>query len=214
MITVGGFFAYRISRVSPPRIVTSSSLTILMTCCAGLRAPETSDPRARSFTAAMNALTTGSATSASSRATRISRAVESMSASESLPLPRREVKTLSSRSLKVSNIGPQHVGGGSPRLIGGPKCGEDVVLDPAAQGGVSDLGLPRPDDVEGIYDVGAECRDVRRSYVETAAIERRGDAVQDPEGIWCPHLDDRRALRCVIDEANRWCSDRQRRPTE
>src|SRR4051794_19693504 len=213
MITVGGFFAYRISRVSPPRIVTSSSLTILMTCCAGLRAPETSDPRARSFTAAMNALTTGSATSASSRATRISRAVASMSASESLPLPRREVKTLSSRSLRVSNIGPQHVGGGSPRLIGGPKCGEDVVLDLAAQGGVGDLEPTWPEHVEGIDDVGAECRDVRGSYVEPAVVERSRDAVQDPQGVRCPHLDDRGALRGVIDESNGWCSHRQRRPT-
>src|SRR4051794_32073724 len=90
-----------------------------MTCWAGFSAPDTSAPRARSLTAPMNAFTTGSATSASSSATRISRAVASMSASDSLPLPRRDVKTLSRRSERVSNIGPRYVGGGRPRLVGG-----------------------------------------------------------------------------------------------
>ena len=37
----------------------SSSLTILMTCCAGFSAWETSSPRARSLIAAMNVRTTG-----------------------------------------------------------------------------------------------------------------------------------------------------------
>ena len=64
----------------------SSSLTILMTCWAGFRAPETSSPLARSLTRSMNCLTTGSATSASSRAMRISRAVASISAAVSRPL--------------------------------------------------------------------------------------------------------------------------------
>ena len=45
MITVGGFLANRSRRVSPPRIATSSSLTILMTCWAGLSASETSAPQ-------------------------------------------------------------------------------------------------------------------------------------------------------------------------
>ena len=85
MITVGGFLANRSRRVSPPRIVTSSSCTILMTCCAGFSACETSAPAARSLTRAMNCRTTGSATSASSRAMRISRAVASMSAGTAAP---------------------------------------------------------------------------------------------------------------------------------
>ena len=93
MITVGGFLANRSRRVSPPRIWTSSSFTILMTCCAGFSACETSAPAARSLTRAMNCRTTGSATSASSRAMRISRAVASMSAWDSRPLPRSEEKT-------------------------------------------------------------------------------------------------------------------------
>ena len=45
MITVGGFLAKRSRRVSPPRMPTSSSLTILMTCWAGFSAWETSAPQ-------------------------------------------------------------------------------------------------------------------------------------------------------------------------
>jgi len=52
--------------VSPPRMVISSSLTILTTCWAGLSAPETSAPLARSLMRATNARTTCSETSASS----------------------------------------------------------------------------------------------------------------------------------------------------
>ena len=85
MITVGPVFANRSRRVSPPRIATSSSLTILTICCAGFSAWLTSSPRARSLTAPTKSLTTGSATSASSSAIRISRAVASMSASDSRP---------------------------------------------------------------------------------------------------------------------------------
>ncbi len=77
-----------------------------MTCWAGLSARETSSPRARSLIAPTNALTTGSATSASSSAMRISRAVASMSASERRPLPRSVVKTAESRSERVSNTRP------------------------------------------------------------------------------------------------------------
>ncbi len=103
MMTVGGFLANLSRRVSPPRICTSSSLTILTTCWAGLSAWETSAPRARSLTWDTKSLTTGSATSASRRAMRISRQVASMSASDSLPLDFREEKTDVSRSESVSN---------------------------------------------------------------------------------------------------------------
>src|SRR5204863_156435 len=50
MITVGGVLANLSRRVSPPRIPTSSSSTILMICCAGLTAWCTSAPCARSRT--------------------------------------------------------------------------------------------------------------------------------------------------------------------
>ncbi len=105
MITVGGVLANSSRRVSPPRMMTSSSLTILMTCWAGFSACETSAPLARSLTPLMKLRTTGSATSASRRAMRISRAVASMSASDSRPLPRRFVRTEVSRSERVSNTG-------------------------------------------------------------------------------------------------------------
>ena len=103
MMTVGGFFANRSRRVSPPRIATSSSLTILTICWAGFSAWLTSAPRARSLTAATNSLTTGRATSASSSAIRISRAVASMSASDSRPLPRRFLNVSARRSESVAN---------------------------------------------------------------------------------------------------------------
>ena len=103
MITVGGLLANRTRRVSPPRMLMSSSLTILTTCWAGLSAWDTSAPPARSLICAMKSLTTGNATSASSSAMRISRAVALMSASDSLPLLRSEEKTVVSRSESVSN---------------------------------------------------------------------------------------------------------------
>ena len=103
MITVGGTLAKRSRRVSPPRIVTSSSLTILMTCWAGFSAAATSSPDARSLTWAMKVRTTGSATSASSSAILISRQVASMSAADSRPCPRSAEKTWVSRSERVSN---------------------------------------------------------------------------------------------------------------
>src|ERR1700754_2903933 len=92
----------------------SSSWTILMICWAGLSACETSAPRARSFRLKMKDLTTGSATSASSSARRISRAVASMSASVSLPLPRSLVKIPDRRSLRLSNTVRWSLGRSSP----------------------------------------------------------------------------------------------------
>ena len=112
MITVGGTLANRSLRASPPRIAMSSSWTILMTCWAGLSAAETSSDDARSLTRAMNSRTTGRATSASSRAMRISRAVASMSAADSRPRPRSVEKTWVSRSERVSNTHPRLSGHG------------------------------------------------------------------------------------------------------
>ncbi len=90
----------------------SSSWTILMTCWAGFSASDTSADEARSLTRAVNSLTTGRATSASSSAMRISRRVASMSASDSLPRPRSEEKTWVSRSERVSNTRPRLSGAG------------------------------------------------------------------------------------------------------
>ena len=79
----------------------SSSLTILTTCWAGLSAPETSAPLARSLMRPMKVRTTGSDTSASSSARRISRAVASISASVSRPLPRRPDSAPVNRSERI-----------------------------------------------------------------------------------------------------------------
>ena len=57
----------------------------------------------------MKPRTTGSATSASSSAMRISRAVASMSASESRPLPRRLARAPQRRSERVSNTCPAYL---------------------------------------------------------------------------------------------------------
>src|SRR5690606_14007337 len=105
MMTVGGRLAKRRSRAWPPRISTSSELTILTTCWPGLRAPETSAPSARSRTAAVNSRTTGRATSASRRARRISETVVVMSCSDSRPLPRRLRKVAVRRSERLANKG-------------------------------------------------------------------------------------------------------------
>src|SRR5690625_514886 len=102
-MTVGGFLAKLILRVSPPRISSSSPWTIVTTCWPGFRASETSSPSARSLIWEINCRTAGTATSASSSARRISRAVASISASVSLPLPRRFLKVEDRRSVKVLN---------------------------------------------------------------------------------------------------------------
>ena len=90
-------------RALPPRISMSSSWTILTTCCPGLRAPDTSAPTARSRIRSVKVVTTDSATSASRRARRISRTVPSISASVSLPFPRRLRKVAVSRSDRLAN---------------------------------------------------------------------------------------------------------------
>ena len=51
-MTVGPDLAKVSRAVSPPRTATSSSWTILTTCCAGFSAPDTSDESARSLTVA------------------------------------------------------------------------------------------------------------------------------------------------------------------
>ena len=104
MMTVGGFFANCSRRCSPPRMATSSSLTICTTCCAGFSALLTSSPSARSRTCAVNCLTTSSETSASSRARRISRTVPSTSAADSLPLVRRFLKVSARRSDRFPKV--------------------------------------------------------------------------------------------------------------
>src|SRR5690606_15876782 len=202
MITVGGVLARRIRRVSPPRMLMSSSLTILTTCCAGFSACETSAPRARSLTCAMKSLTTGSATSASSSAIRISRAVALMSASESLPLLRSDEKTVVNRSESVSNTcldRPWKAFGIAYQRIGSPtgpypsRGAHSAPAGPAGAGGGSaergeDLG---PDGVEVVG--GAEGAAVLVHDVEDVdglGSQRIDAGGADPQAARAEHLPD------------------------
>ena len=85
-MTVGGCEANFSLAVSLPRISTSSSWTILMTCSAGESAVRTSWPMALARMCSMSSLTTLKLTSASSSARRISRSASSMFSSVSTPV--------------------------------------------------------------------------------------------------------------------------------
>src|SRR5882762_6957533 len=87
-----------------------------MTCWEGESAASTSSPMAFSLTASMSCLTTLKLTSASSSATRISRRATSMFSAESLPSPRRFLKTRCSLSDKLSNMaGSRYLGFGEDK---------------------------------------------------------------------------------------------------
>ena len=104
MITAGGVTARSSSAVSAPSVSTRASWTILTTIWPGVTERSTSWPTAFSVTWSTKSRATGSATSASSRATRTSRIAARTSASLSAPRPRSRSNTLPSRSLNVSNI--------------------------------------------------------------------------------------------------------------
>ena len=70
---------------SAPRVSTSTSWTILITCWPGVTERITFSPTARGRTLSMNSFTTGSATSASIRAVRTSARAASTSASVRAP---------------------------------------------------------------------------------------------------------------------------------
>ena len=88
---------------SLPMRAVSSSLTILMTICAGERLSSTSAPVARSVTLRTKSLTTLKFTSASSSASLTSRMASFTSASVSRPLPRRRLNASVSLSDRDSN---------------------------------------------------------------------------------------------------------------
>src|ERR1700730_1867964 len=75
-----------------------------MTCWEGERAASTSSPMALTLMFSMSCLTTLKLTSASSSAMRISRRALSMFSAESLPSPRRFLKTRCSFSDRLSNM--------------------------------------------------------------------------------------------------------------
>src|ERR1019366_6747264 len=75
-----------------------------MTCCEGESAVSTSSPMALALMFSTSCLTTRKLTSASSSAMRISRSAASMFSADSLPSPRRFLKTRCSFSERLSNI--------------------------------------------------------------------------------------------------------------
>ena len=81
----------------------SSSWTILTICWPGMRLSKTSEPTARSVTVFIKSRTTLKLTSASSRASFISRMPSLTSASVSLPLLRNFLKAAFILSTKLSN---------------------------------------------------------------------------------------------------------------
>ena len=101
-----GGAAFRLSGTapSPPSSSIITSLTILTICWPGVTEVSTSEPSARSRTLAMKSRTTGSATSASSKATRTSLSASPMSVSDRAPRWRRRSKTPESLSDRASNI--------------------------------------------------------------------------------------------------------------
>ena len=92
-----------ISVFSEPISFTSSSFTIFITCCPGVSELSTSVPTARSCISFINCLTILKFTSASNKANLTSFRAAFTSASESLPLPLRFLKTFCSFSDKLSN---------------------------------------------------------------------------------------------------------------
>src|SRR6478735_5885604 len=168
--TLGGFDDVVSLPVVPPRVCTSSSLTILMTCCAGERLFATSAPWARSLTRRMKLGATRTLTSASSSATRSSRQTSLISLSVSFPRLLSLVKMPSKRSASVSNMGPFRLARGrhcfwcrSPvseavhRRQNGRLC--------IQEGGDEGLGfelhevggaLPHPDELHGDAELGLD----------------------------------------------------------
>src|SRR6266853_5179906 len=89
---------------APPMSCTSSVCRMPMNACPGVRLVSTSAPSALALTDSMNAFTTGSATSASSSATRASRSVAATFSSVMRPRPRRFSMVRARRAVRWSNM--------------------------------------------------------------------------------------------------------------
>ena len=87
-----------------PMIASSSCWTILTNCCPGERLLETSWPTARSRTRSTKSLTTGKATSASSKARRTSRRVSLMLSSVRRAWPVIDLSVCDRRLERLSNM--------------------------------------------------------------------------------------------------------------
>src|SRR5580700_12187128 len=169
--TVGGCEANFMRAVSLPRISTSSSRTILMTCSPGDSAVSTSWPTALARIWSMSCFTTLKLTSASSSARRISRSASSMFSSVSLACPRRLLNARCSFSCKFSNIGvSQHF---NSRSAGLRYRQAECCATPRSQ--LSDFrsyhleSLPRP----CVLDAAHAADQVKRIAVELAIFHVR-----------------------------------------
>ena len=138
MITAGGLTLRSSSAVSEPSVSTSASWTILTTICPGVTERSTSWPTAFSVTWSTKSRATGSATSASSKATRTSRIAERTSASLSAPRPRSLSNTLPSRSLNVSNI---QISSRCPASMMGMRKTQNTPADETSSAGVHPWAL-------------------------------------------------------------------------
>ncbi len=103
-MTLGGCDEVRKRAVSRPRILMSSSWTILTICSSGESAVATWEPSARVRMWSTTSVTTAKLTSDSMRARRISRRASAMFSSVMVPWPRRVLKERWSLSLRVSNM--------------------------------------------------------------------------------------------------------------
>src|SRR6266853_5561543 len=102
--TTGGWARSFQGAPDPPMSCTSSVCRIPMNACPGVRLASTSAPSALALTDSMNAFTTGSATSASSSATRASRSVAATFSSVMRPRPRRFSMVRARRAVSWSNM--------------------------------------------------------------------------------------------------------------
>ncbi len=167
----------------------------------------------------MNVRTTGRATSASSSAMRISRAVASMSASDRRPLPRRFLKVAARRSERVSNtalVGPQGSGAvGLPSRVSGLASNSPPPAYSAGRGrqipasagharnisssfrATADASSPgsgaplRSGHVEGVHGVGTQRADVHAPHPHPRVLQGPADPVQQPRGVLRADLDHR-----------------------
>ncbi len=104
-ITAGGCAARSRPTFASPMSAASSRCTTPTSACPGVRLPTTSSPSALARTESMKCFTTGSATSASSSATRTSRSASWMLASVRRASPRICLTILVSRPVRLSSIG-------------------------------------------------------------------------------------------------------------
>src|SRR3954468_22032523 len=194
-ITVGGRGENVMPIEAPPISAASSSWTILTTCWPGLSWPTTSAPRQRSFTVAVNCLTTLKLTSASSSARRISRIALLMSSSVSVPWARTSASVSWSFSDRASNTGSPVYGAAraSPRDFGACDASHRKCGLPHRNSAACYLEMARAAwEAWRRRPIAPPRRSAMRTYTATTTAPVRPEALldvlTDPEAIavWAP----------------------------